>query len=156
VLTSLEPPSPASSAGPHEVEVTPPRPLQAAPQLAGLPSIVSSLGLSSPKKPRNAPNSSNDFSSIKRWLQARFEKTNKNQGTQLPDQLSTRSGRPVNLRLNSKSRPTENTTKKGPPRMAAGQRVRVSIFFIGRQTVMACLTSYLSERSQNPSTGFVV
>jgi len=40
--------------------------------------------------------------------------------------------------------------------MAAGKRMRVSVLFIGGQAVVVCLTSYLSERSGDPSIGFVV
>ena len=72
---------------------------------------------------------------FKRWLQTRFKKTNKNQASQPPDQLSTQSDRPVNPRFDFQSEPTANITTKPPSRMAATQRARVSIFFFGRQQV---------------------
>jgi hypothetical protein len=60
-------------------------------------------------------------------------KTNKNPALQ-PDQLSTESGQPVD-RFHSQSQPTANVALKGPSKMAAGKRVRVSVFFLGRQMV---------------------
>ena len=155
MLTLLEPPSPASSIGPREINVTTQHSLQATPQLAGSLSIISPPETSSPQKPLDTPDSSKVILALERWFRARFKKTNKSQGMPPPDQLSTGSGRPVNLRLDSQSQSTEDTPPKGPPTMAAGQRVRVSVLFIGGWAVV-CLTNYLSERSRNLSTGFVV
>jgi len=146
MLTSLEPPSPASSTGPHEVDVAPPRSMRATPQLPVSLSIVSPPETSSPKKHPDTPDSSEGISALERWLQARFRRTNKTWGSHPPDQLATSSVRPVNLRFNSQSQSRENTPKKGPPTMAAGQRVRVSVLFAGRQTAVVCLTNYLSEQ----------
>ena len=139
MLTSLEPPSPASLAGPHEVE----RSLQTTPRLPGaLP--LASPPESYPTTHRDAAQSSRFKPGFKGWLQTRFQKTNKNQASQPLDQLSTKYGRLVHLRFDSQSQPTANIANKGPARMAAGQRVRVSVFFFDRQYV--CGTS--DEASQ--------
>ena len=156
MLTLLEPPSPASSAGPREVTVTPPRSLRATPQWAGPLSIVFPPKTSSPKDPLDTPGSSKRIPALGRWLPARFKKTTKIQDSQPPDQPTTRSGRPLNLGPNSQSRSRENTTKKGPPTMAAGRRSRVSVLFTVGKVVVVYLTSHLSERSGNPSNRFVV
>ena len=114
MLTLLEPPSPASSTGPREINVTTRHSLQATPQLTGPLSIISPPETSSPQKPLDTPDSSKGISALESWFRARFKKTNKNQVTQPPDQLSTRSGRPVNLRSNSRSQSIKNTPQKGP------------------------------------------
>ena len=61
----------------------------------------------------------------------KFEKINKNQASQQPDQLPTNSGCPVD----SQSQPAATIAQRGPSRMAAGQCVRVSVFLFGRQKV---------------------
>jgi len=151
MLTSLEPPFPASPTRPHEVDMTPPCSLPATPQLAGPLSIVSPPETSSPKRPLDTPDLSKGISPLERWLQARFRKTNKKQGLQPSDQPATMPGRP----FNSQSQSTENTSKRGPPRMAAGQHVRVSvlIMFTGRQMVVVCLTSYLESGCKTRQLG---
>ena len=149
MLTSLEPPSPSSSAGPREVE----RSLQTISQLPGpLPMI-------SPPEPethRGAAESSRIRPLFKR-LQTRFRKTNKNGASQLEplDQLSTKSGQPFNT-FNSRSQPTASIAKKGPSLMAATQRVRVSVFFFVDKRCVVRLTKHLSEWSQYASIRFVV
>ena len=85
MLTSLEPPSPTSSSGPHEVQ----RPPQTAPQLPGTPG-------SYPEKHRDTSESSRITPVFKRWFQTRFKRSNRNQASRPPDQLSTKSGRPLN------------------------------------------------------------
>ena len=141
MLTSLEPPSPASSAAPREVE----RSLQTPPQLPGaLP--MTSPPESYPEKHRDAAESSKVTPVFKRWFQTRFKRTGKNQTSQPPDQLSTKSGHPVNLGFDSQSQPTENIAKIEPSTMAAGKRVRVSDFFFGRQKVCG-MPDEISQRA---------
>jgi hypothetical protein len=155
VLTLLEPPSPASSAGPREVEFIPSRSLQTTPQLPGALPMTSPLE-SYPEKHRDAAESSRGTLVFKRWFQTRLAKTNKNQASQPPDQLSTKSGRPFDLRFNSQLQPTADIAKGGPSRFAAGKRVRVSISSLVDNSCVVCLTKHLSERSQNPSIWFAV
>jgi len=119
--------------------------LQVAPQLLGPLSIISPPETPPPKKPLDTPNSSQGISALERLLPARFKRINKNRGSQPPDQLATKSGRLVDLGFNSQSRSRENTPKRGPPTMAAGQRVRVSILFAGRQTIL--VSDELSQRA---------
>ena len=130
MLTLLEPPSPVSSTGPREVE----RSLQTTPQLQEvLP--MSSPPESHPGQHRDAAQSSRAIPVFKR-LQARFKKTNKIQASHPPGQLSTTLGRPPDHRFNSQSQPTGDIATGRRSTMAAGQRVRVSVFFFGRQ--MTC------------------
>jgi hypothetical protein len=139
VLTSLEPPSPASPGGPREVEHS----LQTTPQL---PSPLRMISPPEPEKHRDTGESSKVTPIFKRWLQTRFKKTNKNHASQLREQLSTESGQPVNLRFDYQSQPTANIPIKAPSRMAAAQRVRVSVFFFGRQQVCG-MSDQASQRS---------
>jgi len=156
VLTLLKPPSPASSAGPREVTVTPLRPLQATLQWAGPLSIVSPPGSSSPTKPLDTPRSTKGISVLKRWFPGRFKKTTRNQGSQPPDRSATAwAGRPLDLGPNSQSRSRDNTPQKGPPTMAAGRRSRVSVLFTVGKMVVVYLTSHLRERSGNTPNRFV-
>jgi hypothetical protein len=142
VLTSLEPPSPASSEGPREVD----------PSLKTTPQLPEALPMTSPpelhpERNRDAAESSRVtlvFKS-KRWLQKKFEKPNKNQASRPPDQLSTNSGQPVD-RFDSQSQTTANITQSGPSKYAAGQRVRVSVFFFGKQQVCG-MSDEVSQRS---------
>ena len=151
MLTLLEPPSPASSAGPREVE----RSLQTTPQLPGALPMDSPPG-SYPEIHRDTAESSRVPPVFKR-LQTIFKKTKKDQASQPPDQLSTKSGRPVDFRLNSQLQPPVDITKGGPSRFAAGKRVRVSVFFsLVDNRYAAFLTKHLSEWSQNPLIWFVV
>ena len=73
-----------------------------------------------------------------------FKRTNRNQASRPPDQLSTKSGRPPNP-SNSRSQPTANTAQEGLSRMAAGKRVRVSVFF-GSQQVCS-MSDEVSQRA---------
>ena len=142
VLTSLEPPSPASSTGSREVD----RSLQTTSQLPA------SLPMTSPAEPENhcdAIESSRVTPVFKKWFQTRFEKVNKNQASQPADQPSIKSGRPVN----SRSQPAANIAQKGPSRFAAGQRARVSVFF-GRQQVYG-MSDEVSQRSVGKSVDWV-
>ena len=150
MLTLLEPPSPASSARLREVE----RSFQTTPQLLGALPMASPPG-SYPEKHHDTAESSRVPPVFKR-LQTIFKKTKKDQASQLPNQLSTKSGRPVDFRLASQLQPPADITKGGPSRFAAGKRVRVSVFFFGRHRYVACLTKHLSEWSQNPLIWFVV
>ena len=88
-----------------------------------------------PEKHRDAAKSSRATEVFKRWFQTRFEKTNKNQASQPPDQLSTKADRPVDLRFNYQPQPAANIAKAGRSRMAAPQRAQVSVFFFCRQEV---------------------
>ena len=128
VLTSLEPPSPASSTGPREVD----RSLQI---ISQLPEPLHITSPPDPENRRDAIEPSKVTPASKRWFRMRFKKTNKTQASQPQDQLSTKSAHPVNLGFNSQSQPTVNIAKKGPSTMAAGKRVRVSVFCFGRQGV---------------------
>jgi hypothetical protein len=144
----LEPPSPASSGGPREVE----RSLQTAQLPEALP-MISPPELH-PEKHRDTAESSGVtlvFKS-KRWLYKRFEKTNKNQTSQRPDQLSTKSGQ-LDL-LDSQSRPTVNIARNGPSRFAAGQRQPVSVVSFGRQQVCG-LSDDESQRTVGKSVNWV-
>ena len=144
MLTSLEPPSPASSAVPREVEFMPSRSLQTTPQLpGGLP--MTSPPRSYPEKHRDTAESSR-VPPVFKWLQTRFKQTKKNWALQPPDQLSTGSGPPLNL-SNSQGQATANIVQNGPARFAAGQRVRVSVFFFGRQRCVVCLMKYVCQRA---------
>ena len=130
MLTLLEPPSPASSARLCEVECS----LQTTPQLPGALPMASPPG-SYPEKHHDTAESSRVPPVFKR-LQTIFKKTKKDQASQPPNQLSTKSGRPVDFRLTSQLQPPADITKGGPSRFAAGKRVRVSVFlFFGRQQV---------------------
>lgn len=149
MLTSLEPPSPASSVRPREVEVTPPCSLQH----ASLPCPPSVPEASSPKKP-DAPAPFKSISIFERWLQTRSKKINKNHALEPPDGPPTTSSRSVKPRFRSKSQPGVNTVNKKPSGYTTGQRVRVSLFFAMRRCTY--LTKHLSEWSQNPLIGFVV
>jgi hypothetical protein len=142
VLTSLKPPSPASLVGPREVEFTPSRPLQTTPQLPGALPMTFPPG---PENHRDGAESSSVTPVFKRWFQTRFANSNKNQASQPSDQLSAKSGRPVNT-FNPQSEPTANITKGGLSRMAAGQRVRVSAFFFGIQQVCS-MSDEASQRA---------
>ena len=126
MLKSLEPPSPASSAGPREVE----RSRQTTPQLPE-PLPMTSPPESYPEQHRDATQSFRVIPLFKR-LQTRFRKTNKNKASQPPDRLPTVSGRPVDLRLDSQSQPT---AQKGLSSMAETRRQRVSVFLFGKQHV---------------------
>ena len=149
MLTSLEPPSPASSTGPREVD----RSLHTTPQFPE-PLSRNSPPESYPEH-RDAAEPSRVTPVSKRWFRMRFKKTNKSQASQPQDQLSTKSSHPINPGFDSQSQPTANIAKKGPSTMAAGKRVRVSVFCFGRQKLCGvCLTKYLSERS--PSIWFVI
>jgi hypothetical protein len=142
VLTSLEPPSPASSAEPREVDPS----VQIAPHLPEALPMTSPPELH-PEKHRDAAESSRVtlvFKS-KRWLQKRFEKPNKNQASRPPDRLSTNSGQPVD-RFNSQSQTTANITQSGPSKYAGGKRVRVSVFFFGGQQVCG-MSDQVSQRT---------
>ena len=139
MLTLLEPPSPASSAGPREVE----RSLQTTPQLPE-PLPMTSPPESCPEQHRDATQSSRVTPFFKR-LQTRFTKTDKKQAVQPADQHSTESGQPANLRFDSRSQPTAHIAKTGPPTMAEGRRRPVSVIFFGRE--MVCGMS--DEASQN-------
>jgi hypothetical protein len=151
MLTSLEPPSPASSAGPCEVE----RSLQTTPQLPG-PLPVTSPPESYPAKPRDAAESPRVTPVSKRWFRTRFKKINKSQASQPPDRLSTKSGHPVKPGFDSQSQPTASIAQNRPSRYAAGQRQAVSISSSVDNRCVVCLTKYFSDRSENPSIGFVV
>ncbi|KAF8546548.1 hypothetical protein OG21DRAFT_1491091 [Imleria badia] len=129
-----EPPSPASSAGPREVEVMPP----CSPQLTGPLSLPES---SSPTKPLDTLAPSKDSSVLERWLRTRSKKTNKNQSLQPPDGLSTTPSRPAKPRSRSKSPPRVNTANKRPSWFIPGQRVRVGVLFFARQMM------YMSDKS---------
>jgi hypothetical protein len=98
-----------------------------------------------PEKHRDAAESPRATPVYKRWFQTRFQKTNKNEATQSLDRLSVESGRPTSL-VNSQSQPTANIAKNGPSRMAAGQRVRVSVSFFGREKVCG-MSDEASQRS---------
>ena len=137
MLTSLEPPSTASSAVLREVE----RSLQTTPQLPAPPTMTSPP---EPEKHRDAAESSSVTPVFKR-LQTKFKKTNKIQVSQPPDQLSTKSGRPVNP-LISQSQPTASVAKETPSRMATGQCMRVSVFFLGGQK-MCGMSDEASQRA---------
>ena len=137
MLTSLEPPSPTSSAKPHGPESS----LQTTLRLPEHLPIISPPQ-SHPAKYRDATQSSRVPPVVER-LWARFRKTNKDQALQPPDQLSTTSGQPVNLPADSQSKLTANIANKGPSLMAATQRVRVSVFF-GRREV--CGTSHKASQ----------
>ena len=136
---SLEPPSPASSAGLREVECSP----EPTPQLPETPPMTPPPG---PEQHRDTAESFRATPLFRR-LQARFWKTNKKQASQPPDPLSTESGQPVNLRFDSRSRPTTNIAQKGPSRMAAGQRVRVSVFFFSDWQMMCGMPDKASQRA---------
>jgi hypothetical protein len=138
VLTSLEPPSPASSGGPREVERT-------TPQLPG-PMPMTSPPESYPEKPRDAVESPRVPPVSKRWFRTRFKKINKNQASKPPDRLSTKFGHPVRLGFDSQSQPTANVAQNGPSRYAAGQRQAVSVLFFGRQQVWG-MSDEASQRS---------
>ena len=138
--SSLEPPSPASSPGPREVEHS----LQTTPQLPGVLSMTSSPE-SYPEKHHDAAESPRVAPVSKRWFQTRFKKAYRNQASQPPDQLSTKSSRPANL-CNSQSQLTANIAKEVPSRMAAAQRVRVSGFSFGRKKVFG-LSDETSQRT---------
>jgi hypothetical protein len=140
VLTSLEPPSPASSAGLREIE----RSLQTTPQLPeALP--MTSPPESYPGKPHDAVASPRVPPVSKRWFRTRFKKINKNQASQPPDRLSTKSGQPID-RVGSQSQPTENIAQNRSSRYAAGKRQAVSVFFFGRQQVCG-MSDEVSQRS---------
>ena len=140
MLTPLEPPSSASSSGPREVE----RSLQTTSQLPeALP--VTPPPESYPEQHRDTVGSSRVTSVFKQWFQPRLKKTNRNQASQLPDPLSTKSGQPINP-FNSLSQPIANIELKEPSRMAAGQRERVSISFLGRQK-MCGMSDGASQRT---------
>ena len=141
MLTSLEPPSPASSAGSREVE----RSLQTTPQLPE--------ALPMPRPPelhRETPcdvgESSRVTPAFTTWFQTRFKKTYENQASQPSDQLSTKSGHPVNLGCNSQSQPTANIAQNGQSRFAAGKRSRVSVFLFDRQRVCG-MSDKVSQRT---------
>ena len=116
MLTSLEPPSLASSTGPCEVDSL----LQITSQL---PEPLPMTSPPDPENHRDAIEPSTVTPASKRWFRMRFKKTNKTQASQPQDQLSTKSGHPVSLGFDSQSQPTVNITKKGPSTMAAGKRV---------------------------------
>jgi hypothetical protein len=144
----LEPPSPASSAGPREVE----RSLQTTPQLSGPLPVTSPLE-SYPEKPRDTAESPRVPPVSKRWFRTRFKKINKNQASQPPDQLSTNSGHPID-RVGSQTQPTENIAQNRPSRYAAGKRQAVSVFFFGRQQVCG-MSNEVSQRSVGKSVDWV-
>ena len=139
VLTSLEPPSPASSTGPREVD----RSLQI---ISQLPEPLHITSPPDPENRRDAIEPSKVTPASKRWFRMRFKKTNKTQASQPQDQLSTKSGHPVSLGFDSQSQPTANIAKKGPSTMAAGKRVRVSVFCFGRQK-MCGVPDEVSQRA---------
>jgi hypothetical protein len=146
VLTSLEPPSPASSAGPREVE----RSLQTTPQLPG------SLPMTFPPEPekhRDTGESPSVMPVSKRWFWARFKKIHKNQASQPPDQLSTKSGHPID-RVGSQTQPTEHIAQNRSSRYAPGKRQAVSVFFFGRQQVCG-MSNEVSQRSVGKSVDWV-
>ena len=147
MLTPLEAPSPDSSTGPREVE----RSLQATPQL---PEPLPMAPPPESEKHCDAAESSRVAPVLKRWVPAKFKKTNKNQASQPPNQLSTESRLPDNHRSDSQSQPTPNMA--GPSRYAATQRVRVSVVPLVDNRHVVCLTKHLSERSPKPLIGFVV
>ena len=121
---SLEPPSPASSTRPREVE----RSLQTAPQL------LDSLPMTSPpetERHHDATESSRVTPLFKR-LQTRFRK---NRASQPPNQHSAESGQPANLRFGSQSQLTAHIARAGPSTVAEGRRRPVSVFFFGRDKV---------------------
>ena len=140
MLTSLEPPSPPSSPGPCEVE----RSLQTTPQFPeNLP--MTTPPESYPEKHRDAAESSRVTPVFKRWFQTRFVKTSKNQASQPLYQLSTKSGRPLDLRSGSQLQPTADIAEGARWTMAAGKRSRVSVFFLGRQ-MMCSMSNKTSQR----------
>jgi hypothetical protein len=147
VLTSLKPPSPASYSGPREVE----RLLQTTPQLPGAMPMTSPPE-SYPEKHRDTAESPR-VPPVSKWLQTRFKKAKKNQASQPPDRLSTKSGQVVDL-LDSQSQPTANTTRNGRSRFSAGQRQAVSVFFFGRQQV-CCMSDEVSQRTVGKSVDWV-
>ena len=136
---SLKPPSPASSAGQREVE----RSLESTPQLPETLPMTSPPG---PEQHRDAAESSRVTPLFKR-LQTRFRKANKKQASQPPDPLSTEPGQPVDPRFDSQSRPTAHIAQKGPSRMAAGQRVRVSVFLFSDWQMMCGMPDKASQRA---------
>ena len=144
VLMLLEPPSPASSTGPREVE----RSLQPTPQL---PETLPMTSPPEPEQHRDAAESSRVTPLFKR-LQTRFRNTNKSKTSQPPDQLSTQSGQPVNPRSDSQSPPTAHIANTGPSTMAAGRRQRVGVFFFGRQYGMS---DEASQRTVSRSVNWV-
>ena len=145
MLTSLEPPSPASSAGPREVE----RSHQTTPQLQeALP--MTSPPHSCPEQHPDAAKSSRVTPFFKR-LQTRFKKTDKKQAVQPPDRLSTETGQPVNLSPDSQSQPT---AQKGLSSMAETRRQRVSVFFFGRQHVYG-MSDEVSQRTVSRAVKWV-
>jgi hypothetical protein len=147
VLTSLKPPSPAFSSGPREVE----RSLQTTPQLPGSMPMTSPPE-SYPEKHRDTAESPRVPPVFKR-LQTRFKNAKKNQASQPPDQVSTKSGQLVDL-LDSRSQPTANIARNGPSRFSAGQRQAVSVFFFGRRQV-CCMSDEVSQRTVGKSVDWV-
>jgi hypothetical protein len=139
VLTSLEPPSPASSAGPREVE----RSLQTTLQL---PEALPMTSPPEPVKHHDTGESSRVTPVSKRWFRAIFKKIIKNQASQPPEQLSTKSGHPVKLGFDSQSQPTASIAQNRSSRYAAGKRQAVSVFFFGRQQVCG-VSDEVSQRS---------
>jgi hypothetical protein len=144
---SLQPPSPASSAGPHDVD----RSLQTTPQLPGPLPMTSPL---EPDKHRDTGESSRVAQEFRRWFRPRFEKINKNQASKLPDQPPTKFGHPLKLGFDSQSQPTANIAQNGPSRFAAGKRQAVSAFFFGRQKVFRT-SDEVSQRSVGKSVDWV-
>ena len=126
MLTSLEPPSPASSAGPHEAE----RSLQTTPQLP------ESLPMTSPpqtySEQRQDTAQSSRVTPLFKRLRMRFRKTNKNKSPQPSNQHFTGFGQLADLRFDSQSQPI---THVGPSIIAEGRRQRVSVFSFDRQKV---------------------
>ena len=129
MLTSLEPPSPASSAGPHEAEHS----LQTTPQLPeSLP--MTSPPQSYPEQHQDTAQSSRVTPLFKR-LRMRFRKTNKNKGPQPSNQHFTGFGQLADLRFDSQAQPITHVAKTGPSIIAEGRRQRVSVFSFDRQKV---------------------
>jgi len=63
----------------------------------------------------------------KRWFRAIFKKIIKNQASQPPEQLSTKSGHPVKLGFDSQSQPTASIAQNRSSRYAAGKRQARSV-----------------------------
>ena len=124
MFTLLESSSPGSSVH-HEDEVPPPDASHAVPQLSDTTPVIY------PPFPRaeeniDAVESSHGITKIKKWIQIRIKKSNKDPTSHKPDRVTTKARRPADPRPPSQSPARVNATNEGPSRMAAGQRVPVS------------------------------
>ena len=124
VLTLLQSSSPGSSAH-HEDEGPPLDASHAVAQLSDAVPVVYPPPTRT-EEHLDTVESSQGVTKIRKWLQMWTKKNNRDPTLHEHDRVPRKSRRPANGRSSPQSAARVDTTNKGPSRMAAGIRVRVS------------------------------